>query len=187
MIAVKPSSMVRAHAKHVFWTAVLCVLTVPARGQRTTQSTAGTSQNRPAVEPSAQPVSTITSSHLVSPDEGRVITRVALKSRKSSRPRGDCSHVVHAIYQQAGFPYRYADSTELYDGTENFRRVSHPQAGDLAVWRGHAAIMVNPAQHTFFGATRSGLRVESYDLKYWQHRGTPRFFRYVKLRTAQLR
>src|ERR1700730_3723975 len=118
MIAVKPSSMVRAHTKHVFWTAVLCVLTVPAWGQRTTQSTAETSKNQPAIEPSAQPVSTITSSLLVSPDEGRVITRVALKSRKSSRPRGDCSHVVHAIYQQAGFPYAYDYYSELEDGSQ---------------------------------------------------------------------
>ena len=108
------------------------------------------------------------------------IIGAALEARHTLHPYGDCSHLVHTIYEQAGFHYSYADSADLYDGVAEFRQVSHPQPGDLAVWRGHAAIVVNPAQHTFFSSTRSGLRVESYDLAYWKRRGTPRFFRYVK-------
>ena len=46
----------------------------------------------------------------------------------------DCSHLVHAIYLQAGFPYPYASSSDLYDGTDDFRRVNRPQPGDLVVW-----------------------------------------------------
>ena len=108
----------------------------------------------------------------------------ALQARNNLRPYGDCSHLVHTIYEQAGFHYPYADSTDLYHGVPEFRQVNRPQPGDLAVWRGHAAIVVNPAQHTFFSATRSGLRVESYDLAYWKRRGTPRFFRYMKSASA---
>ena len=62
-----------------------------------------------------------------------------------------------------GFPYAYAPSIELYSGIDQFQRGNHPQAGDLAVWRGHAGIVVNPVQHSFFSLLRSGAGVESYD------------------------
>lgn len=114
------------------------------------------------------------------------IIGAVLEIRYRRRPREDCSHLVHDIYKRAGFAYPYADSSDLYEGIAGFRQVSHPQPGDLAVWKGHAAIVVNPAQHTFFSSTRTGLRVESYDLKYWKRRGTPRFFRYVTLTTPSL-
>jgi cell wall-associated NlpC family hydrolase len=116
---------------------------------------------------------------LISLDEGMAVIGAALEIRYRRHPREDCSHLVHGIYKQAGFAYKYADSSELYGGIDAFQRVTQPQPGDLAVWKGHAAIVVNPAQHTFFSSTRTGLRVESYDLKYWKRRGTPRFYRYV--------
>ncbi len=119
------------------------------------------------------------SPRLINADEGMAIIGAALEIRYRRHRREDCSHLVHDIYRQAGFPYRYADSAELYAGIDPFRPVTRPQPGDLAVWKGHAAIVVNPAQHTFFSSTRSCLRVESYDLKYWKRRGMPRFFRYV--------
>lgn len=100
---------------------------------------------------------------LINLDEGMAIIGAALQVRYRRHPREDCSHLVHEIYEKAGFPYRYADSGELYQGTEAFRQIRHPQPGDLAVWKGHAAIVVNPAQHTFFSSTRTGLQVESYD------------------------
>ena len=115
---------------------------------------------------------------LVSLDEGMAIIGATLQVRYRGHPREDCSHLVHDIYEKAGFPYRYVDSGDLYQGIDAFRQVTHPQPGDLAVWRGHAAIVVNPAQHTFFSSTRAGLQVQSYDLMYWKRRGTPRFFRY---------
>jgi len=86
---------------------------------------------------------------------------------------------VHAIYQRAGFPYSYEPSSTLYTGDNEFRRVAHPQPGDLVVWPGHVGIAVNPAQRSFFSALRSGLGVDSYDSAYWRQRGRPRFFRYV--------
>jgi hypothetical protein len=58
--------------------------------------------------------------------------------------------------------------------------VSRPQAGDLVVWRRHAGIVTNPAQHSFFSLLSSGPSVDSYDSRYWKKRGHPRFFRYVK-------
>ncbi len=118
---------------------------------------------------------------LITRDEGMAIIGAALEIRYQRHSREDCSHLVHDIYKKAGFSYPYADSSDLYEGSDAFREVSHPQPGDLAVWKGHAAIVVNPAQHTFFSSTTRGLRVESYDLKYWKRRGSPRFFRYVTL------
>jgi hypothetical protein len=71
-------------------------------------------------------------------------------------------------------------------GADDFQRVARPQAGDLIVWRGHAGIVVNPRQRTFFSALRSGLGVENYDSAYWMGRGRPHFLRYVKRSPASV-
>jgi hypothetical protein len=128
-------------------------------------------------------------------DEGLAILNAALDSRRHAGFSSDCSHFVHGLYQRAGFPYEYAPSSDLYAGIDEFRGVKNPQPGDLAVWRGHTGIVVNPAQHSFFSLLRSGPGVDSYDSPYWRRNGPPRFFRYVKtsrsvlsssLRTASL-
>ena len=91
----------------------------------------------------------------------------------------DCSHLVQYVYQRAGLDYDYADSTTLYNGITAFQRVAEPQAGDLIVWRGHAGIVVDPDEHTFVSALRTGVKVSSYVSNYWKKRGIPRFFHYV--------
>jgi hypothetical protein len=112
-------------------------------------------------------------------DEGLAILSSALDSRHHAAFSSDCSHFVHGLYERAGFSYAYAPSRDLYEGIEEFRRVTNPQPGDLAVWRGHAGIVVNPVQHSFFSLLRTGPGVESYDSPYWKRRGRARFFRYV--------
>jgi hypothetical protein len=119
-------------------------------------------------------------------DEGLSILTVALDSRHHAAFRSDCSHFVHGLYERAGFPYAYAPSSDLYAGIDGFRRVTNPQPGDLAVWRGHAGIVVNPVQHSFFSLLRSGPGVDSYDSPYWKRKGRPRFFRYVKAAPGSL-
>jgi cell wall-associated NlpC family hydrolase len=116
----------------------------------------------------------------LTPDDGLAVLAAALDSRLHPDPEPDCSHLVHAIYRRAGFPYRYAPSSDLYVGTSEFQRVIHPQAGDLVVWQGHAGIVVNPAQHVFYSALRSGLGTDRYDAPYWKERGRVRFYRYIK-------
>ena len=92
----------------------------------------------------------------------------------------DCSHLVHYLYQQSGLYYDYANSLSLYKGeVQEFRRVSHPRAGDVIVWRGHVGIVVDPTDQTFISALRTGVKVSSYVSHYWKGRGIPRFFRYV--------
>jgi hypothetical protein len=112
-------------------------------------------------------------------DEGLAILGAALDSRHHPVSTADCSHLVHALYERAGFYYAYASSTDLYAGIDEFHRVTNSQPGDLAVWRGHVGIVVNPVQHSFFSLLRSGPAVESYDSPYWKRRGRPRFLRYV--------
>jgi hypothetical protein len=111
--------------------------------------------------------------------EGLAILGEALDFRHHANLPEDCSHFVHELYGRAGFPYEYASSSDLYAGIDEFRRVASPQPGDLAVWPGHAGIVVNPAQHSFFSALSSGHGVDSYDSPYWKQRGRPRFYRYV--------
>src|SRR5580658_3225793 len=126
------------------------------------------------MEPSTTP-------RLLTPNEGLAILGAALDSRdRHSDFSADCSHFVHGLYERAGFLYEYASSSDLYEGTNEFRQVASPQPGDLAVWRGHAGIVVDPNQHSFFSVLRSGPGVDSYDSSYWKQRGQPRFFRYIK-------
>jgi hypothetical protein len=117
---------------------------------------------------------------LLSTTEGLAVISAALESRGRGRSKLDCSHLVHAVYERAGFRYAYVSSSDLYAGIDEFQRVAHPQPGDLVVWPGHVGIVVNPSQNTFFSSLRSGIGVESYSAPYWKQRGTPRFYRYTK-------
>jgi NlpC/P60 family len=118
---------------------------------------------------------------LLTLNEGLAILSAALDSRHNPADfSADCSHFVHELYERAGFLYEYASSSDLYEGTDEFRQVASPQPGDLAVWPGHAGIVVNPDQHSFFSVLHAGPGVDSYDSPYWKQRGRPRFFRYLK-------
>lgn len=97
----------------------------------------------------------------------------------ASESETDCSHLVHEVYERAGFVYDYASSHELYIGSTNFTRVRAPQPGDLVVWRGHVGVVIDPKQHSFFSFVRSGPDTQFYDSPYWRSRGIARFFRYV--------
>lgn len=96
-----------------------------------------------------------------------------------SESETDCSHLVHDVYERAGFVYDYVSSRELYIGSTHFTRVRVPQAGDLVVWRGHVGIVIDPQEHSFFSFVRAGLDTQFYDSPYWRSRGIARFFRYV--------
>jgi len=116
----------------------------------------------------------------LTPDDGLAVISAALDSKLRRYPEHDCSHLVHSIYERAGFPYTYADSGDLYDGVEGFQRVTHPQTGDLVVWRGHAGIVVRPSRHVFFSFLSGGPGIDNYEAPYWIGRGHPRFYRYLK-------
>ncbi len=91
----------------------------------------------------------------------------------------DCSHLVHSLYERVGLHYPYATSRTLYQGIEEFQRVLQPTSGDVVVWRGHMGIVVDPSRHSFLSALKKGVKISSYISDYWQHRGTPRFFRFA--------
>src|SRR2546423_10838247 len=52
----------------------------------------------------------------LAPDDGLSVLSAALESRKRSSAKVDCSHLVHDIYERAGFPFEYASSYDLYSG-----------------------------------------------------------------------
>ena len=119
-------------------------------------------------------------SKLLSAREGSSVIDAALDRHLRRAPGVDCSHLVHTVYDRAGFPYAYADSSDLYRGTDHFRRVKHPQPGDLVVWPGHVGIVVSPRHHTFFSALSHGPGTAKYNDRYWRRRGPARFYRYLK-------
>ena len=104
----------------------------------------------------------------------------ALDSKIPRFRERDCSHMVHAIYKRAGFPYAYASSDELYDGVPGFQREMQPEPGDLIVWHGHAGIVVRPSRHVFYSFLSRGPGIDDYSSRYWRRRGAPRFYRYIK-------
>jgi len=116
----------------------------------------------------------------LTPDDGMSVIAAALDAKVRRDSARDCSHLVHAIYERAGFPYLYATSDDLYVGVQGFRRVSYPQPGDMIVWRGHAGIVVQPSRHVFFSFLTVGPTTDNYHSRYWIARGEPRFYRYIK-------
>ena len=118
--------------------------------------------------------------HTLTRDDGLAVVETALDEHIRMRGKRDCSHLVHTIYDRAGFSYTYASSRDLYRGTGDFRRVKKPQPGDLVVWQGHVGIVVNPAQREFYSFLRHGPGIDEYDTRYWKRRGPVRFYRYIK-------
>jgi len=118
--------------------------------------------------------------HSLTKEDRSALLAVARNSRKLRYSGHDCSHLVHAIYDQASFPYQYADSEELYVGVRSFQRVSRPQPGDLVVWHGHVGIVTQPSQHAFLSFLSRGPDVDDYKSRYWKSRGQQRFYRYLK-------
>jgi len=116
----------------------------------------------------------------LSADDGLAVISAVLDSKVRRYSGHDCSHLVHAIYERAGFPYAYASSDDLYAGVQRFQRVAQPQPGDLIVWRGHVGIVVRPSRHVFFSFMSAGPGIDDYDAPYWVNRGHARFYRYVK-------
>jgi NlpC/P60 family len=117
---------------------------------------------------------------MLTADDGLGVISAALDPKVRRYAGHDCSHLVHAIYQRAGFPYAYAGSDDLYDGVQGFQRITQPQPGDLIVWHGHVGIVVRPSKHVFFSFMTAGPGIDDYEASYWVNRGQPRFYRYVK-------
>src|SRR5271156_3691162 len=59
----------------------------------------------------------------LSSDDRLSVIAAALDSKLRLYSERDCSHLVHTIYERAGFPYAYASSSVLYLGVEGFQRV----------------------------------------------------------------
>jgi cell wall-associated NlpC family hydrolase len=116
----------------------------------------------------------------LSQDDRLSVIAAALDPKVRQHSPRDCSHLVHAIYERAGFGYSYASSSDLYVGVEGFQRVPRPQPGDLVVWRGHVGIVIRPSRHVFFSLMSSGPGIDDYENRYWTSKGRARFFRYVK-------
>ena len=133
-----------------------------------------------ARENDSQPKAQSENSQFFDDDDRLSVLAAALDRhvRRTSEP--DCSHLVHAIYEHAGFPYAYAPSDDIYGGIDGFERVKQPEAGDLIVWHGHVGIVVKPSTHIFFSFMSSGPGTDDYEAPYWKHRGKPRFYRYLK-------
>lgn len=116
----------------------------------------------------------------VSRDDGLSILAAALDRRTRLHSTNDCSHLAHTIYERAGFPYAYANSSDLYEGVKDFERVAQSQPGDLIAWHGHVGIVVKPSRHIFFSFLRSGPGIDDWTSPYWRTRGRPRFYRYLQ-------
>src|SRR5215472_8905399 len=116
---------------------------------------------------------------LASSDEGEAIVQAAWELRRGLGEKPDCSHFVNAVYSRAGFDYEYARSSEIFDGSNSFRRVQKPQPGDLIVWQGHMGIVIDPVEHSFYSSVLAGFAIEDYRSASWLKRGRPRFYRYL--------
>ena len=154
--------------------AVICGMILAGVGTSRGQGTGPSSAAVPAVKTPS------TRARTLSKNDRSSLIAVALRSKTPRQAERDCSHLVHSIYERAGFPYPYADSEDLYSGARGFRRVDHPQPADLVVWHGHVGIVLRPSGHQFFSFLSNGPGIDDYRSHYWKSRGQPRFYRYVK-------
>ncbi len=145
----------RFHAKLALWLLLFCLAGAPAGLAQQRQGPNG-AYRATREDPGSQP--TTTSSRPLTSDEGLAILGAALDSRHHPVSTADCSHLVHALYERAGFHYAYAPSWDLYLGIDEFQRVTNPQPGDLAVWRGHAGIVVSSRSAFVFQPAELGPR-----------------------------
>jgi len=145
-----------------------------ASGQQTTPQQTTSQQKQATRAPAIPP-----GMRLLSLKEGRAIAQRIAWGNDEEGLAPDCSHLVHDLYEQAGYPYSYASSMALYRGTRHFLRVRFPHPGDLIVWRGHVGIVIDPREHTFFSSVSTGAQVQDYTSAYWRARGHARFFRYL--------
>jgi hypothetical protein len=122
---------------------------------------------------------------LLNLQEGQAIARNIAWADDEEGLSPDCSHLVHTLYEQAGYSYPYASSVNLYNGAEKFARVKVPHPGDLIVWRGHVGIVVDPTEHSFFSSVSEGARTQYYNSAYWRARGHARFYRYLTTKPAK--
>jgi len=160
---------------------LLCVLgSATFAGQQKVQSQGDPADGKAASRATKSRDVNLSQSLPLNTSEGLSVIGAALESRGGDRSTLDCSHLVHTVYEHAGFPYSYVSSSDLYAGVEKFRRVTRPQPGDLVVWPGHVGIVVDPSQKTFFSTLSSGIGVEPYSSSYWKERGMARFYRYAK-------
>lgn len=161
--------------------ALLCGLVLSAYAQQAHRETAPSAEGASSPVPgSPVPGGPVRKPHrTITSDDGLSVIAAALDPKVRRFAGHDCSHLVHAIYDRAGFPYDYASSDDLYDGVDEFLRVHEPQPGDLVVWHGHVGIVVRPSRHIFFSFMSIGPGIDTYDSKYWTSRGEPRFYRYV--------
>jgi len=140
----------------------------------------GQASSKLATDASARRRRERTSQPGLNADDRLAVIASALDAKTPHYAERDCSHLVHAIYERAGFPYAYKSSDDLYDGVQGFQRVSQPRSGDLVVWRGHAGIVIRPSRHVFFSFLHRGPGTDDYRSRYWKSRGEPRFYRYLK-------
>lgn len=158
-------------------TALLCGLALGVCSAEQTARQAGTSNTTQQIPSGNRARNT---NRTLTPDDGLGVISAALDPKVRRYSGHDCSHLVHAIYERAGFPYAYASSDDLYAGVQGFQRVSRPQPGDLIVWSGHVGIVVRPSRHVFFSFMSAGPGIDDYEAPYWVNRGRARFYRYVK-------
>ena len=152
-------------------------LPTQATGQETSRSKTQAPRQQ-AIPPGMRPLNQ---------QEGRAIARNIAWTDDEEGLSPDCSHLVHTLYEQAGYPYPYASSLALYNGAEKFWRVKVPHPGDLVVWRGHVGIVMDPKEHTFFSSVSEGARTQFYNSAYWRARGHARFYRYLMNSPARSR
>ena len=153
----------------VFWVAAVCVLLGQEQSDppKLATTSAGTYHAKKEARTLTQ-------------DDRLAVIAAALDSKNHKSRENDCSHLVHNIYERAGFPYGYASSDDIYDGVAGFQRTKRPQPGDLVVWHGHVGIVIRPSRHVFFSYLSAGPGTDNYEAPYWVGRGHARFYRYVK-------
>ena len=93
----------------------------------------------------------------------------------------DCSHFVYEVIKSVDPSFSYITSHDYLD-SPRFRRVDHPEAGDIVHWPGHVAIIINPTTGAFIGSqSTNGVSEANYvSGHYWSKRPSRTYLRYQR-------
>jgi hypothetical protein len=153
-------------------------------GNRQDAQAPGAEQPHQGDQVQPHPSKTIPRFRMLTLKEEHAIVKAAWTHNPYDAEVRDCSHTIHQIYGAAGYEYPYASSFDLFRGTANFVRVTHPQPGDLIAWPGHVVIVLSAKNHSFYSLVSTGLQAQDYRGRYWRGRGQPRFYRYIVQRSV---
>ena len=141
--------------------ALILLLALFARHAAPAQETTASTPPSKIAKASTAKINTKKTDRALNSDDRLAVLASALDSKVPRFAEHRLLHLVHAIYERAGFPYSYASSDDLLNGVGKFTLVI-PFFFYLLLWHGHEAVVVRPSKHVFYSFLHKGPGINDF-------------------------